>query len=93
MARKTANQKLTKTDRLIRMLSAKTGADAAAISKKLGWQVHTTRAAITGLRKSGYEVATDKPDGKATRYRILADPDAKAGVGGDDAAAEVASAG
>ncbi|WP_233140042.1 DUF3489 domain-containing protein [Marivita geojedonensis] len=33
------------------MLSAKAGADILTISAKLGWQVHTARAAITGLRK------------------------------------------
>jgi hypothetical protein len=63
----------TKKAQLIRLLSAKAGADVAAISGKLGWQPHTTRAAITGLKKAGYEVTTQKPDpDKPTRYRIVA---------------------
>ena len=32
----------------------------AAISAALGWQAHTTRAAITGLRKAGHAVETAK---------------------------------
>jgi hypothetical protein len=71
----------TKKTRLIRLLSAKAGADVAAISGKLGWQPHTTRAAITGLKKAGYEVTTEKPDpDKPTRYRIVAGPRAAAVV-------------
>ncbi|WP_347310829.1 DUF3489 domain-containing protein [Defluviimonas sp. SAOS-178_SWC] len=67
----------TKKAQLIRLLSAKAGADVRAISSKLGWQPHTTRAAITGLKKAGYEVTTERtePD-KPTRYRIEAKPKA-----------------
>lgn len=65
----------TKKSQLIKMLSAKAGADIATISGKLGWQTHTTRAAITGLRKAGYEITVEKADaGKPTRYRIIAEP-------------------
>ncbi|WP_170389836.1 DUF3489 domain-containing protein [Ruegeria arenilitoris] len=65
----------TKKARLIQMLSRKAGADVATISEKLDWQMHTTRAALTGLRKAGYEVLGAKPDeGKPKRYRILAMP-------------------
>jgi hypothetical protein len=65
----------TKKTQLIRLLSAKAGADVAAISGRLGWQTHTTRAAITGLKKAGYKVTTGKPDpDKPMRYRIAAKP-------------------
>lgn len=61
----------SKTFQLIRLLSAKTGADVVAISQKLGWQVHTTRAAITGLRKAGHPIDHVKgANGKPGRYRI-----------------------
>jgi hypothetical protein len=67
----------TKKTRLIRLLSAKAGADVAAISSKLGWQAHTTRAAITGLKKAGYEVRAEKPSrDEPTRYRIVVRPKA-----------------
>ncbi len=70
---------VTKKAQLIRMLSGKAGTDVEVISKKLGWQNHTTRAAITGLKKAGYAVSTEKEVGKPTRYRILAS-DEGAGV-------------
>jgi hypothetical protein len=38
-----------------------------------GWLVHTTRAALTGLRKRGYAVAIDRSDDKrGSFYRIPA---------------------
>ena len=83
--------RVTKKAQLIRMLQGKTGSDIAAISKRLGWQTHTTRAALTGLRKAGFEIAATKSaDGKLTRYRITAEPDAKRQNSG---AAEVVHAG
>ena len=68
-------KRVTKKDQLIRMLGSATGADVATISKRLGWQTHTTRAALTGLRKAGYEVASEKSgQGKQARYRIVTAP-------------------
>lgn len=61
----------SRRDQLIRMLSARSGADLAAISAKFGWLPHTTRAALSGLRKAGHAVITEKrADGRPTRYRI-----------------------
>ncbi|WP_135505229.1 DUF3489 domain-containing protein [Roseovarius aestuariivivens] len=69
------SRRRTKKVQLIRMLSAKTGADLVAVSKTLSWQTHTTRAALSGLRKAGYEVVGEQPgEGKPTRYRIVAWP-------------------
>ena len=63
--------RVTKKDQLIRLLRAKSGADVAAISERLGWQQHTTRAALSGLRKAGFGIAGEKPaKGGALRYRI-----------------------
>ena len=65
----------TKKAQLIQMLARKTGADVATISTKLGWQSHTTRAALTGLRKAGFEISAEKSgDGKPLSYRITAQP-------------------
>ena len=70
-----ARKRLTKKQLLISMLRSKSGADVLAISKKLGWQTHTTRAALTGLRKAGYDVNLEKmANGKASRYQITAMP-------------------
>ena len=87
MAKSTRKKSTTKKDQLIRMLKAKAGADIAQLSKKLGWQPHTTRAAITGLRKSGHEIVLKKADkGGASTYRIV-------GTISDRSAAEAQNAG
>jgi len=62
-----------KKEQLIDLLRAKGGADVQAISDTLGWQPHTVRAALTGLRKGG--IAVEKlpaREGERTRYRINA---------------------
>jgi hypothetical protein len=80
----------TKKAQLIRMLSARAGADIATISGKLAWKTHTTRAAITGLRKAGYEITVEKAEGgKPTRYRITAVPPPAQGDAQSAAAPEV----
>jgi predicted ArsR family transcriptional regulator len=62
----------SKKNQLVKLLSRKSGADAKAISAKFGWQPHTTRAALSGLRKAGLDLIKDPPDlGKPTRYRIV----------------------
>lgn len=59
---------------LIKLLSRKLGADAAEISTKFGWQPHTTRAALSGLRKAGFDVTKQSAvAGKSVRYRIVMD--------------------
>jgi predicted ArsR family transcriptional regulator len=65
----------TKGDRLIQLLKARSGCDIATLSGKLGWQPHTTRAALSRLRKAGYAIEK-LPPGKhgGTRYRIVSAP-------------------
>lgn len=71
----TQSKPKTKKAQLIQMLTRKSGADVATISEKLGWLPHTTRAALTGLRKAGFEIsAKKKGDGKPACYRITAEP-------------------
>lgn len=68
-------KRTTKSDRLIQLLKARSGRDIAVLGKMLGWQPHTTRAALSRLRTAGY--AIDKlPAGKhgGTRYRISSTP-------------------
>lgn len=66
----------SKKTRLINMLLQPEGSTIAAISAALGWQAHTTRAAITGLRKAGHAVETAKPvDGSIVLiYQIASKP-------------------
>ena len=67
----------SKKARLIGMLRQPGGSTIAAISAALGWQAHTTRATITGLRKAGHAVETSKlADGSiGLIYRIASKTD------------------
>jgi DNA-binding transcriptional regulator PaaX len=56
------------------MLERDKGATLTEMVEATGWQQHTTRAALTGLKKKGRAVTKDKRDG-VTCYRV-----AKAGV-------------
>ena len=67
----------TKAAILRRLLSRKAGADLAALQSATGWQPHSVRAGLSGLRKAGYTIdRTDaaKPAGTAT-YRITCGPE------------------
>lgn len=65
------DKRATKTARLLEMLQRGEGASIEEVSELLGWQQHTVRAALTGLRKKGHEVVRDK-EGSVTIYRIAA---------------------
>ncbi len=56
---------------VISMLSAQTGVTIDALIDATGWLPHTTRAALTGLRKRGFSVERSRADGKASIYRIV----------------------
>jgi hypothetical protein len=63
----------TKKARLIARLEDAQGVDVATLSAELGWQPHSTRAALTGLRKEGYTIERlPSEPGQPTRYRITA---------------------
>lgn len=47
------------------------GATLSDMIAATGWLPHTTRAALTGLKKKGYAVSSDKVDGVRT-YRAVA---------------------
>mgnify|MGYP001101399897 CR=1 FL=1 len=67
--------KETKKAKLISLLGKDRGADVGSLSKRLGWLPHTTRAALSGLRKSGYVITSGKSgNGKLRRYRITSLP-------------------
>ena len=55
--------RITKKAQLTKLLGTKSGADIATLSDKLGWQHHTTRAAMSGLRKAGLAIIGSKPAG------------------------------
>lgn len=67
----TTAPKPTKLDRIRELLAAKRGATLAQLCESTGWQTHSVRAALTGLRKQGHEVERTKSDDGTTTYRIL----------------------
>jgi hypothetical protein len=67
--------KSTKKAELIARLESEAGADIASLSAALGWQPHSTRAALTGLRKAGYTITRGPGDAaQPARYRITGRP-------------------
>ena len=70
-----AKPRTTKKAQLTKLLGTKAGADIATLSDKLGWQHHTTRAAMSRLRKDGFTIIGSKPAGGApAKYRIHSEP-------------------
>jgi Protein of unknown function (DUF3489) len=70
-----APSRTTKADRLVRLLKAGAGRDIATLSRELGWQPHTTRAALTRLRRAGYAIEKlPRQNDGGSRYRIAGEP-------------------
>lgn len=69
-----ASHKATKKSQLIDLLSKGPAASLDKLSSALGWQRHTTSAAITRLKQEGYVITSDKPDGKARVYALRGAP-------------------
>jgi len=59
----------TKQALLIEMLKREEGATLAQLVEATNWLPHTTRAALTGLRKKGHVITASRVDG-ASLYRI-----------------------
>ena len=52
------------------LVRRKGGAAIADLMAATGWQEHSIRAALTGLRKTGHTISRERDDGGATHYRI-----------------------
>ena len=63
--------KFSKRDQLAALLLRDEGATLDQMIAAMGWLPHTARAALTGLRKAGYSINSDKVDGVRT-YRAVA---------------------
>ncbi len=59
----------TKTGAVLALLSQPAGATLGELISLTGWLPHTTRAALTGLRKKGHAIVRGTRDG-TTCYRI-----------------------
>jgi hypothetical protein len=60
----------TKLDTILKQLRHKKGASLKGLEKTTGWQPHSVRAAITGLRKKGHEIKHTKDAKGVTVYRV-----------------------
>jgi len=62
----------TKTAKVQAMLQRPKGATLDAICKTTGWQPHSARAALSGLRKAGHQIDRTAGDGTTSSvYRII----------------------
>jgi hypothetical protein len=66
-----AVERITKVALILRLLGREDGATLAELVTATGWLPHTTRAALTGLRKNGHIVEKRKRD-DVTCYRVVA---------------------
>jgi predicted ArsR family transcriptional regulator len=64
-------KRTTKSDTVVTMLEREEGATLAEIMEATGWLPHTTRAALTGLRKKGHTIDKFKRE-DVTCYQIVA---------------------
>jgi hypothetical protein len=60
-----------KQQRLAALVARDEGATLEQMIAATGWLPHTTRAALTGLKKRGYAISSDKVEGVRT-YRGIA---------------------
>jgi hypothetical protein len=67
----TSTSKPSKIGKVLGLLQRDDGATLAELVAATGWQPHTTRAALTGLRKKGHLIEKWQRNG-ATTYRISA---------------------
>ena len=61
----------TKIGMVVRLLKRKNGATIEQIVEATGWQSHTARAALTGLKKKGHMIERETTE-RGSRYRITA---------------------
>ncbi len=61
----------SKQTMIIALLLSELGATLEQMIAATGWLPHTTRAALTGLKKKGYVISSEKVEGVRT-YRAVA---------------------
>jgi hypothetical protein len=56
---------------MISLLRRREGTSLDELAAATGWLPHTTRAALTGLRKKGYALVREKSEGGTSVYRVV----------------------
>lgn len=69
----------TKSELIQKLLSRKSGTDVRALQSATGWQSHSVRAALSGLRRAGFIIVRADPatKGGASVYRINSAPETR----------------
>jgi len=68
-ARPSQQKRPSKAETVLTMLKRPEGATLDELVAATGWLPHTTRAAITGLKKRGHQITRTKVDG-VSRYSV-----------------------
>lgn len=63
--------KATKLDTILKHLRHKNGASLTNLEKMTGWQPHSIRAALSGLRKKGHRIEHSKDTKGITIYKVV----------------------
>ncbi len=66
----TAGARPTKQAAILDLVRRAKGASIDDLTSATGWQAHSVRAALTGLRKRGHDIERSVESG-ASRYRII----------------------
>ncbi len=62
---------ITKPEIILKLVRRKTGASLDSLQDATGWQPHSIRAALTGLRKKGHVIERSKDGKGVTVYRVV----------------------
>ncbi|MBO6946331.1 MAG: DUF3489 domain-containing protein [Rhodospirillales bacterium] len=66
----TQQKAATKPETILKLVRRKNGATLKAMEHATGWQPHSVRAALTGLRKKGHAIERSKDGKGVTVYRV-----------------------
>jgi hypothetical protein len=58
---------------ILNLLQRPNGAAISDLTAATGWQVHSVRAALTGLRKEGRDLVRSRDAAGMTHYRLAAE--------------------
>jgi len=67
---KDVGKKISKTEQVIKLLKRKNGASLDDLQKATGWQPHSVRGFLAGLRKRGLMIERITIDGQKGAYHI-----------------------
>ena len=65
----TRRKRPTKVDAVLKLLRRDDGASIAELRKVTGWQPHSVRAALSGLRKKDHDIRWEKSEKGVTVYK------------------------